>query len=86
MRLIIFLGIIYLCYRALKSWVLQAGSPQKKVFNKTAGEIDDVMVKDPFCEVYFTKKDGVHLRIEGKDFYFCSTKCRDNFVEKYSKK
>lgn len=86
MRLIIFLGIIYLCYRAFKFWVLQAGSPQKTVFNKTAGEIDDVMVKDPFCEVYFTKKDGVHLRIKGNDFYFCSTECRDKFVAKYSKK
>ncbi|MBW1728928.1 MAG: hypothetical protein JRI63_11780 [Deltaproteobacteria bacterium] len=56
------------------------------MFNKTAGEIDDVMIKDPFCEIYFPKKDGVHLRINGKDLYFCSKECRDKFLEKYSKK
>jgi YHS domain-containing protein len=44
------------------------------------------MIKDPFCEIYFPKKDGVHLRIDGKDLYFCSEECRDKFLEKYSKK
>ena len=85
MRLLILLGVIYLCYRALKSWMLQGRSSQKTVFGNTAGEIDDVMIKDPFCEIYFPKKDGVHLRIDGKDLYFCSKECRDKFVEKYSK-
>ena len=86
MRLLILLGIIYLCYRVFKSWMLQGESPKKTVFKKTAGQIDDVMIKDPFCEIYFPKKDGVHLRIHGKDLYFCSKECRDKFVEKYSKK
>ena len=86
MRLLILLGIIYLCYRVLKSWMLQGGSPKKTVFNTTAAQMDDVMIKDPFCEIYFPKKDGVHLRTNGKDLYFCSTECRDKFVEKYLKK
>ncbi|RLB59167.1 MAG: hypothetical protein DRG80_06550 [Deltaproteobacteria bacterium] len=86
MRLLILLAIIYLCYRALKSWMLQSRSTQKTVFDKTAGEMDDVMIKDPFCKIYFPKKDSVHLRIDGKDLYFCSTECRDKFEETYSKK
>jgi uncharacterized protein len=86
MRLLILLGIIYVCYRAVKSWMLSRGSQKKEVFDKTAGQIDDVMIKDPFCEIYFPKKDGVHLRINGKDLYFCSKECRDKFVEEYSKK
>jgi uncharacterized protein len=86
MRLLILLGIIYLCYRVLKSWMLQAGSPKKTVFNKTAAQIDDVMIKDPYCEIYVPRKDGVHLRINGKDLYFCSKECRDKFAEEYSKK
>ena len=32
-------------------------------------------VKDPYCEIYFAKRDGVHLNIRGKDVYF-----RNNFV------
>lgn len=79
MRLLILLGIVYLCYRFLKSWILQNQPSQK------TGEIEDLMVKDPYCEVYFPKKDGVHLKIEGKDVYFCSGKCRDKFLEKQTK-
>jgi hypothetical protein len=58
MRLLILLGVIYLCYRALKSWMLQSGSSKKTVFDKPASQIDDVMIKDPYCEIYFPKKDG----------------------------
>jgi YHS domain-containing protein len=42
-------------------------------------EIDDEMVKDPFCGVYFAKRDGVLLRHQGQDLYFCSEDCRDKF-------
>ena len=80
MRLLILLGLIYLCYRALKSWMVQSGLSQNTVSGKTAHQIDDVMVKDPLCDIYFPKKDGVHLRSDGKDYYFCSKACRDKFV------
>ena len=86
MRLIILLVIIYLCYRVLKSWMIQDKSPQKTVFGKAAGGIEDDLIKDPFCGVYFSKRDGVHLKVEGEDLYFCSTECRDKFVASHSKK
>ena len=86
MRLLILLGIIYLGYRALKSWMLQNTAPGNRVFGKTAAEIDDVMIKDPFCEVYFPKRDAVHLNVDGKDLYFCSTECRDKFMVSHSSK
>lgn len=86
MRLIIILLIIYISYRALKSWLFPNTSLGKKVFGKRAGEIDDVMVKDPYCEVYFAKRNGVHLEVDGKDLYFCSTECRDKFIESRSGK
>ncbi len=82
MKLLILLAIVYLGYKALKSWMLQNTAMGKTVSQKATGEIDDVMVKDPFCEVYFPKRNGVHLRVEGKDLYFCSTRCRDQFVQK----
>jgi YHS domain-containing protein len=66
--------------------MLQGGSPKKTVYNTTAAQMDDVMIQDPFCEIYFPKKDGVHLRINGKDLYFCSEDCRDKYLEIHSKK
>ena len=86
MRFLIILGLIYFVYRAIKSWMLQGGPPKTKVSSEAAGEIDDVMVKDPYCEVYFPKRNGVHLKIDGKDLYFCSTECRDKFIAARSKR
>jgi YHS domain-containing protein len=85
MRFLIILALIYLAYRAIKSWMLPTGSSKNKVSRESAGKIDDVMVKDPYCEVYFPKRNGVHLKINGKDLYFCSTTCRDNYIKSHSK-
>ena len=80
MRLLILLVVIYLGYRALKSWMLPGQPSQRPVSGKASGEIDDEMVKDPYCEVYFPKRNGVHLKVDGDDLYFCSTECRDKFI------
>ena len=81
MRLLIIIGIAYLAYRALKSWMFQNVSTKRTVTGKTTGEIDDIMVKDPFCQAYFPKRNGVHLKAGGEDLYFCSKECRDRFIE-----
>lgn len=81
MRLLIIIGVAYLAYRALKSWMLQNVSTGKTVTGETTAEIDDVMIKDPFCQVYFPKRNGVHLKADGEDLYFCSKECRDRFIE-----
>jgi len=86
MRILIILALIYFAYRAIKSLMLQGGPSKTKVSREAAGEIDDVMVKDPYCEVYFPQRTGVHLNIKGNDLYFCSTECRDKFIAKNSKR
>jgi len=86
MRLLILLGLIYLCYRALRSWMIQSGLSQNTVSGDTTQQIDDEMIKDPVCDLYFPKKDGVRLKSEGKDYYFCSSDCRDKFVDMHLKK
>ena len=81
MKLLILLLIAYLGYRGLKSWMRQNVSSGKPVSGGASGEIDDVMVKDPYCEVYFPKRNGVRIRHDGEELYFCSTQCRDRFLE-----
>jgi uncharacterized protein len=85
MRLLILMGLLYLCYKFLKSWVLNEASPRKSKFERKRGEIDDVMVKDPYCEIYFAKRDGVHLNDNGKDIYFCSEECKEKYLEKQTR-
>ena len=79
-RFIILFIIGYFAYRGIRSWMYPNPLKKKTVFGKTSSEIDDVMIKDPFCEVYFPKRNGVHLKVDGKDLYFCSTKCKDKFI------
>lgn len=86
MRFLIILGLIYFAYRAIKSLMLKGGPSKNKVSREPTGEIDDVMVKDPYCEVYFPKRNGVHLKIDGKELYFCSTECRNKFIAKHSRR
>lgn len=85
MKLLLLIIIAYLAYRAVKSWVVrnlqvpgQDGSHNPK--------IDDVMVKDPVCGVYFPQREGIELRHGGELYVFCSTACRDRFVEDHNKK
>ena len=80
-RFLIFAGLAYVGYRALKSVI--GGGASKKVpsSDKSSGKIDDVMIKDPYCEAYFPKRDGVHYRHDGEDLYFCSEDCKAKFIE-----
>ena len=75
------MGIVYLGYRAVKSWMLPGAQSRDAVSGQNAGEIDDVMVKDPFCDTYFPKRNGVRLRHRGEDLFFCSRECRDKFTD-----
>jgi len=85
-RFIILFIIGYVLYRSLKSWIFPAASSARSVSGKNTTEITDVMIKDPFCEVYFPKRNGVHLNFSGKDLYFCSDQCKDKYLAARSDK
>ncbi|MGD8367140.1 MAG: hypothetical protein PVG78_05850 [Desulfobacterales bacterium] len=81
MRLLIFALLLYLAWRALKSWMTGGAVGRRSTGDLQSDVVDDIMVQDPICKVYFPKRDGVHLRSGGKDLYFCSSECRDRYVE-----
>ena len=80
-RIIIIAIVVYVFYRALKSWMFANPDPSKSVTDKEVREIDDVMIKDPLCEAYFPKRNAVHYNDNGEDLYFCSIQCRDRFIQ-----
>ena len=84
-RFIILAVVGYVAYRALKRWVFQDPSAES-VTGKKAGEIDDVMIKDPYCEAYFPKRNAVTLKFNGKDLHFCSSQCKDKFLASQTEK
>jgi uncharacterized protein len=43
------------------------------------------MIKDPYCQAYFPRRNAVHLNFRGSDLYFCSKNCRDKYIAHQSK-
>ena len=78
-KFLILFGVGYLLYRSMRSWMFPASRSRKNVSGQAADQIDDVMIKDPYCETYFPKRDAVHLNLGGNDLYFCSPECRDKY-------
>ncbi len=84
MRLLILAGLIYLLYRVARSWLGTLAPPPDDRTDQVAGEIDDVMVKDPFCQAYFPKRNGISFNYDGQKLLFCSEECRDKFLAQQS--
>ena len=84
MKLLLLIIIAFLAYRAGKSWLMRF---LKESSQDGAGNlnIDDVMVKDPVCGIYFPRREGVELRQDGNAYIFCSTACRDRFLKEQTK-
>lgn len=79
-KIIVFIAAGYIGFRLLKSWILRHITFSQTGTNQPPGEIDDIMIQDPVCQVYFPKRSGVHLRQNGKDLYFCSPECRQQYI------
>lgn len=84
MKNIILLAVIYLVYRTIKSAMLKKHNQDiQENFSSTSPQsADDVMIKDPQCGVYFPQREGIGLRDGNEVVYFCSEKCRDEYINK----
>jgi YHS domain-containing protein len=84
-RLLIFLGLLYLLYRSLKT--LLTGSGRKPpVSGQTPDQIDDIMVQDPACGTYLPRNEAIKAKIGGRQHFFCSAECKQRYLKTYQKK
>jgi len=82
-RLILFSALFLILYYVIKGFlkglklrkVLKTGSKQ----TSKQPPITDELVQDPVCGVYCPKRDALSLNWQGKTYYFCSDKCRQEF-------
>ncbi|HID30344.1 MAG TPA: hypothetical protein EYP19_10110 [Desulfobacterales bacterium] len=85
MRLLILCFLIYLGYWIFKKWALPRQSSTTPSEEIASTAVDDVMVRDPFCQTYLAKKQGIKCVINEETHYFCSTACRDKYLEAIKK-
>ena len=81
MRFLLWLLILYIGYRIVKTW-LTAG--EKKSSLGTASE--DETFQDPVCGVYVSPEDATVGRLEGEKLYFCSVACLEKYQERLNNK
>ncbi len=82
MRILILALLIYLGYRVFKTFMIPGSVTFKPDIDENLAVVDDIMVKDPLCETYIPKKNGIKEIIDGEKVYFCSTKCRDKYLDR----
>lgn len=85
MRLLILIILLYLGYRYVRSWTQKHLTASQTMANGRNGEIADVMIKDPFCNIYFPRSEGVPLTVQGGELIFCSSECRDKYLAEQSR-
>lgn len=81
-RLLFYILLIYIGYRIIKAWggsFLGSGGDRGE---SGAGTGETELIRDPQCGVYFLKQRGVMVRQGGETLHFCSTTCRDRYLEK----
>ncbi len=81
-KLLLYFVIIYCGYKILKFTVksLGLGEAGHSQVNSEQGNIENVMIQDPVCNVYFARKDGVCHLIGGRELCFCSEECLNKYL------
>lgn len=80
-RLLLLAGLIYLFFKGRGAWLDFKRSVHENMANNGGPEqINDIMIQDPYCNVYFPRNQGIRLRHKGKDLLFCSEECRQKFL------
>ncbi len=81
LRILIIAFLIYLLYRLVRGFAGLKG-PQGRTVRDGKGEVIDEMVQDPNCGTYVPRSDAVRRRFRGKDLYFCSDACANEYEGK----
>ena len=76
MRLAILI-LILIAVISLVRWYLQA--PRKE-----AEALSTEMVQDPNCETYFPMTEAVTATIAGREHFFCSERCANEYRNKHN--
>jgi YHS domain-containing protein len=79
MKILILLFLAYLVYRLIRKHLVSAQGPPKS----PDGAAVDEMVQDPLCKTYVPLRSARRKVIQGREYFFCSNKCAEEFQEKH---
>jgi YHS domain-containing protein len=79
-RLLLWLALGYLFYTVFQAaWrAFQHPTPKPPPGKSRGGE---VMERDPQCGTFVPRSDAVTASVRGRQQWFCSTRCRDDYLK-----
>ena len=72
------MGLLILLYYLVKGWI-SPSKPRQTDRNEGERQLESEMVKDPHCQTYIPKNFAIRAHIAGRDYYFCSRQCMQEF-------
>jgi len=78
LKIIIYAFLAYIGFLFFRFFrALNKASKPPRASKGTSG----IMVKDDICNTYLPKENAIREVYEGKEYYFCSSECRQKFLE-----
>lgn len=87
MRFLIILALILILYYLFKglfrSQTQDRGSTREPADGRKGTGHE--LVKDPYCQTYIPKDTAFRAKIGGREHFFCSRECMENYIEEEKK-
>ncbi|MCM2265953.1 MAG: hypothetical protein NDI73_12265 [Desulfuromonadales bacterium] len=80
-RLILWAGLGYIIYTIVKAAIQAFHAPPSPPLKKSRG--GETMERDPQCGTFVPRGDAVDATVRGKQHWFCSTRCRDEYMKQH---
>jgi len=79
-RILLLFVLGYVAWRALKGMITPGGQAGAGGDESASPAMDADMVQDPRCGVYVTREEAVRAEIDGRQVFFCSRKCKEDYI------
>jgi uncharacterized protein len=79
MRIDIFI-VLLIAAVLLYRWYQKASKAKPEAGGSSSTE----MVQDPNCEIYIPETEAIKAAVDGRDHFFCSEQCADEYRKKHS--
>lgn len=78
-KLLIFALVFYIGYTLFSAVMRSLSAPRQQAPPEKSRD-GETMERDPQCGTYVPRGDAISKSIRGTTHYFCSNKCRDEFL------
>ena len=80
-KLLVFALLFYIVYTLFSAFMRSLSAPRAQTPPEKSRE-GETMERDPQCGTYVPRGDAFSKSIHGTTHYFCSQKCRDDYLAK----